>query len=127
YQMRIEPAPMLDLLWKNPIAPRSVVRSLETCAVRLTSARDDNSPAARRTLDAIDRLVHHIRQTDWEKMVSSSATGLAGESDEMRDRGQRFLEATLAIHHLISDGFLNHQIHMDAEHQPLLFGPKNAL
>lgn len=127
YQMRIEPAPMLDLLWKNPIAPRSVVRSLETCAVRLTSARDDNSPAARRTLDAIDRLVHHIRQTDWEKMISASPTGPAEESDKIRDRGTKFLEATLAIHHLISDGFLNHQIHMDAEHQPLLFGPKNAL
>ena len=31
YQLRIEPAPMLDLLWKNPVAPRSVTRCLEAC------------------------------------------------------------------------------------------------
>lgn len=127
YQMRIEAAPMLDLLWKNSMAPRSVTRSLEACAVRLTSARDENSPATRRTLDAIRSLVHDIRQTDWEEMVAASESGLAEESDEMLDRGTEFLEATLDIHHLISDGFLNHQIHMDAEDQPLLFGSKNAL
>jgi uncharacterized alpha-E superfamily protein len=127
YQMRIEAAPMLDLLWDNPMAPRSVSRSLTGCADRLRASRDENNPTTRKTLDAISLLVHQIRQIDWEEMVAASETGPAEESTILLDRGTGILESTLDIHHLISDGFLNHQIHMRPETQPTLFGLKNAL
>ena len=42
YQMRIDAEPMLDLLWKNPMAPRSVTRCLMACADRLHRTREDS-------------------------------------------------------------------------------------
>jgi hypothetical protein len=43
------------------------------------------------------------------------------------DHGSFLLDATLDIHHLIADGFLNHQIHMRPDAQPTLFALKDAL
>ena len=127
YQLRIEAVPMLDLLWKNAVAPRSVTRCLETCAQRLHQARAEASPNAARTLSGITHLVHTIRQTDWESLERASLADPATGAKAMLEHGSQLLQATLDIHHLISDGFLNHQIHMRPETQPLLFGLKNAL
>jgi len=123
YQMRIEAAPMLDLLWQNSMAPRSVTRCLEACAARLHSDTEENSPTTRRTLAAIANLIHEIRQTDWEELVAASEADPAAKSAPLLDQGKRLLQGTLAIHHLISDGFLNHQVHMHQETQPLPFRP----
>ena len=122
YQHRIEEEPMLDLLWKNPVAPRSVTRCLKTCA-RLLEGREENTPTTSRTIDGIENLIQQIRLTNWEQLLE----GDDQKSTALIDQGAKLLQGTLDIHHLISDGFLNHQIHMRPEMQPLLFGLKNAL
>jgi uncharacterized circularly permuted ATP-grasp superfamily protein/uncharacterized alpha-E superfamily protein len=123
YQMRIEAAPMLDLLWKNPSVPRSVTRCLQSCVSRLRLARDENSSTTQRTVAGIEQLVHEIRLTDWDQLVSQ-----AEENPEaLNETGTRLLQSTLNVHDLISDGFLNHQIHMRPDAQPLLFGLKHAI
>lgn len=119
YQMRIEAAPMLDLLWKNPTVPRSVTRCLQSCVSRLRIARDENSTTTQRTIAGIEQLVHEIRLTDWDALTETSP--------RLSETGARLLAATLNVHHLIADGFLNHQIHMSPEIQPLLFGLKHAV
>lgn len=123
YQMRIEAAPMLELLWKNPSVPRSVTRCLQSCIRRLRLARDENAPTTQRTVAGIEQLVHEIRLTDWDTLVS--AAGVHPEA--LNEAGNKLLQSTLNVHHLISDGFLNHQIHMRPETQPLLFGLKHAV
>lgn len=123
YQMRIEPGPMLDLLWKNPAAPRSVTRCLRACTDLLRQARDENSPAISRTLAGVERLAEDIRQTDWETLLATAETNSdanGSKSNAVTNRGAHLLNETLNIHHLIADGFLNHQIHMRLESQPLL-------
>ena len=127
YQLRIEPEPMLDLFWKNPVAPRSVARCLEVVprpAARRprTSLPGDHANAGRHraaySRDPPDRL----GQVGNEAESASSA-----KSSALLDHGFALLNATLEIHHLIADGFLNHQIHMGPDIQPTLFGLKNAL
>lgn len=121
YQMRIETAPVLDLLWKNPTAPRSVTRCLTGCIRRLRRDQGENTPAAQHTIAVIEQLTSSIRQTDWEELTEMDENQPSGlRTDRVTERGQLLLEGTLDIHHLISDGFLNHQIHMRPETQPLL-------
>ncbi len=127
YQLRIEAAPMLDLLWKNRVAPRSVARCLEVCRERLRGAREQASPATLRTLAGIEQLLHEIRLTDWDKLADDAESASSAKSSELLDHGFSLLNATLDIHNLIADGFLNHQIHMGPDTQPTLFGLKNAL
>ncbi len=120
YQMRIEPGQMLELLWQNPDAPRSVTRCLQKCAARLQEAREISSPATRRTIGGLEHLLDNLRQTRWQSLLD--AGGNVAEK-----RAADFLAQTLDLHNVISDGFLNHQIHIHSEIQPNLFGPKNAL
>lgn len=127
YQLRIEPAPMLDLLWKNPVAPRSVARCLETCRERLRGTREQTTGATMRTLAGIEQLLHEIRLTDWEELLKEAESASSSKSNVLLDHGYALLDATLEIHHLIADAFLNHQIHMGPDIQPTLFGFKHAL
>jgi uncharacterized circularly permuted ATP-grasp superfamily protein/uncharacterized alpha-E superfamily protein len=126
YQLRIEPAPMLDLLWKNAVAPRSVARCLEACRERLRGAREPTSPATVRTLAGIEQLLRHIRSTDWEKLLNDADAPSSKKSSSLLEHGFFLLDATLDIHYLIADGFLNHQIHMGPDTQPTLFGLKDG-
>lgn len=118
FQMRIEAAPVLELLWNNPVAPRSVTRCLEACVARL---RDEVSPATNRTIIAMEQLIQLIRHTDWESLARDAENDLSAKN-ALLDKQAEFLDATLGLHHLISDGFLNHQIQMNPESQPTLFG-----
>jgi uncharacterized circularly permuted ATP-grasp superfamily protein/uncharacterized alpha-E superfamily protein len=123
YQMRIEAAPVLDLLWKNPSVPRSVTRCLQSCARHLRLARDESAPTTQRTVAGIEQLVHEIRLTDWDQLVEQAAE----QPEALTETGNKLLQSTLNVHHLIADGFLNHQIHMRPESQPLLFGLKHVV
>jgi len=127
YQMRIEDAPMLELLWKNPMAPRSVTRCLEACAERLRRTTRVQPATANRAELGIEQLTHEIRLTDWDSLTTQAASAESRKADVLSEHGQRLLKATLDIHHLIADGFLNHQIHMRPATQALLFGLKNAV
>ena len=119
YQMRIEPVPLLDLLWKNPVAPRSVTRCMRGCAALIAGSEDTASPATDRAVAAIGALVQAIQATDWNSLMDSPParqSALQAQSDEL-------LSKVLGIHDLIADGFLNHQIHMRHETQPLFARP----
>ncbi|MDX2082125.1 MAG: circularly permuted type 2 ATP-grasp protein [Terrimicrobiaceae bacterium] len=126
YQARIEPVPLLDLLWKNPMAPRSVVRCLLGCSQRLTESSGSASPAVERSVAAIDSLVHAIQSTDWEGLLPVPGADKPKKSP-LAAHCESLLERVLSIHDLVSDGFLNHQVHMRHEIQPPLPGLKNAL
>jgi len=111
YQMRIEPAPLLDLLWKNPLAPRSVTRCLRGCAARIADSEDTASPATDRMVAAVADLVRDIGSTDWAPLLEAPA----GRKSPLAARSEALLGRVLGIHDLIADGFLNHQIHMHHE------------
>ena len=80
-----------------------------------------------RTLAGIEQLLHEIRLTDWEKLLKEAESASSSKSNVLLDHGYALLDATLEIHHLIADAFLNHQIHMGPDIQPTLFGFKHAL
>lgn len=125
YQMRIESGAVLELFWRNPRVPRSVERCLAQCVALLSDSQSEMSPGLRRTLAAIEELRSRSAQIDWESLAESdvenggvvlpACSALVARCEEMLDR-------TLAIHELISDGFLNHQIHMSADEHPMLAG-----
>ncbi len=120
YQVRAEPSLLLDLLWKSTMAPRSVTRCLQICADRLRQGGEDNSPGTMRALNGIEQLLYEIRLVNWDDLLEN-------DPPAVQSRGGKLMEATFDMHHLIADGFLNHQIHMRPEAQPLLFGLKHAL
>jgi len=113
YQMRIEEGPMLELLWANPMVPRSVVRCLEGCARRLRHSQDTNSQSTSHTLNAINGLIEKIHQINWDDL--SALSHLGEDQAPLHAKGTELLKATRNIHHLISDGFLNHQIQIYKE------------
>ncbi len=121
YQMRIEPAPLLELLWTNPVAPRSVSRCLKGCATRIAESEDVRSPATVRSVAAIESLVQRIQTTDWDGFLKRPAE--SGSKLPLQEQSSELLAGVLEIHDLISDGFLNHQIHM--RHQTQLLFPRN--
>ncbi|MDD5199372.1 MAG: circularly permuted type 2 ATP-grasp protein [Terrimicrobiaceae bacterium] len=130
YQMRIEPGPVFQMLWQNPMVPRSVNRCLTHCRDLLARSQSEAAPGLQRTLAGIEALRDEVLQTDWDQLaereIESGAPGSANAA-ELAGRVNDLLDHTLAIHHLIADGFLNHQIHMRAADQPLLTGFSHAV
>ena len=118
YQMRIEPVPLLDLLWKNPVAPRSVTRCMRGCAALIAGSEDTASPATSRAVAAIESLVQAVLSTDWHALMDTPS-GPAARKSALQIQSDDLLSKVLGIHDLIADGFLNHQIHMRHETQPL--------
>jgi len=126
YQMRIEPGPLLDLLWKNKLAPRSVVRCLRGCVARIQESEDTSSPATRRAVAGIESLITLVQATDWDSLLREPKDESA-KSSPLQQQCSLLLTKVSGIHDLISDGFLNHQIHMRHD-TPLLFpGLKNVI
>jgi uncharacterized alpha-E superfamily protein len=122
YQMRAEPVPVLNLLYNNEDAPKSVHRCLRECALLLGDKHDD-SPGARKTRDALERILELITATDWTSCLkaSSSTRNEAGGGIQMDPARAAWLVESLdgimsgthAIHDMITDGFINHQILLD--------------
>lgn len=125
YQMRIEQGPLLDLLWKNRLAPRSVVRCLTGCVSRIRESEDTSSPATARALEAIEDLIQAILASDWDALLREQRP-VGARVSALQTQCQFLLERVLGIHDLVSDGFLNHQVHMRPEPHPSLPGLKNA-
>jgi uncharacterized circularly permuted ATP-grasp superfamily protein/uncharacterized alpha-E superfamily protein len=125
YQMRIEAGPALQMLWQNPMAPRSVNRCLSHCLDLLVRSQPESSPGFQRTAAGIEALRDELLQTDWDDLAEREVEKggrIALAQSELVAHIDRMLERTLDIHHLIADGFLNHQIHMREADQPLLTG-----
>ncbi|MGC1481464.1 MAG: circularly permuted type 2 ATP-grasp protein [Chthoniobacterales bacterium] len=126
YQMRVEAGAVLRMLYQNPVAPRSVKRCLSECRRLLGESQPESGAPMQRTVAAIELFDHEMAQTDWERLVETEierpedARPLA-ESELVR-LVDSALAQSLAIHDLVSDGFLNHQIHMSTPEQPMLAG-----
>ena len=69
YQMRAEPIRVLEMLWQNSEAPRSVMRCLLKCTSLLRESSPAESAGLARTLAAIEELVHKIKRLDWQDFV----------------------------------------------------------
>ncbi len=130
YQMRLEPEAVFQMLWQDPMVPRSVNRCLVHCRDLLARSQPDSAPGLRRTFAAIETLRDELMQTDWdlltEREIERGHPVLAIHGDLIK-RVEALLDRTLGVHDLIADGFLNHQIHMRAADQPLLTGFSSAV
>jgi uncharacterized circularly permuted ATP-grasp superfamily protein/uncharacterized alpha-E superfamily protein len=120
YQMRIEPLQMLDLLWKNPVNPRSVLRCLSGCASRIRESESGQSHSTDRALAEIESLVQALRCTDWSSLLEKPSTGSA--KCPLQVRSEDLLARLLSLHTIFSDSFLNHQVLMSGETKPLFPG-----
>jgi uncharacterized circularly permuted ATP-grasp superfamily protein/uncharacterized alpha-E superfamily protein len=132
YQMRAEPIPVLELLWQHPEVPRSVLRCLSKCGSLL---RESLAPEMLETASApvgIEALIHHLKRIDWHTFVRTAQdedqpnieAGPAAHvrSEELEPLLRRLLDATMDIHTLIADSFLNHQARIAQVSQPVLRG-----
>ena len=122
YQMRAEPVPVLSLLYDNPDMPRSVLRCFGRCQ-HLLGPKEDDSPGMIRTRGALDATRQLVAVADWTSYLlpATMASGEAGGGVQLDpERLVRLValltdisERTYAIHDVIADGFINHQILLD--------------
>jgi len=116
YQMRIEPLPLLELLWTNPVAPRSVVRCLQGCAARIREGENILSPATDKALSAVETLIQQVQASDWEDLLGRKKPGASKSALQVHSDG--LLQSLLGLHTVICDSFLNHQVLMHHETKP---------
>jgi len=117
YQMRIEPLPLLELLWTNPVVPRSVARCLEGCAARIREGGNVMSPATDRALATMENLIQSIHASDWEGLLA--ARKKPNSKSLLQTHSEDLLQSLLGLHTVICDSFLNHQVLMHSETKPL--------
>lgn len=109
YQMRAEPVPVLELLYADRQMPRSLRRCLGECA-RLLDGEEGESPGLHRTREALAGVLAWSGARDWASYFEPSGTErAAGLLEVLED----VMERTHAIHDVIIDGFINHQILLD--------------
>jgi uncharacterized circularly permuted ATP-grasp superfamily protein/uncharacterized alpha-E superfamily protein len=114
YQMRAEPVAVLEFLWQNAQAPRSVTRCLHRCATLLRESAAADTPGTRHSLGAIDELTSKIEQVNWAPLVAAPAAAVAAPFENANGTLisavlNDLINATMNIHNAISDGFLSHQ------------------
>ncbi len=131
YQMRVEAGAMLRMFYQNPVAPRSVGRCLSETRRLLGESQSESVAAMSRTVSAIESLQYEMTHTNWEALVLTEIERPedpipVAESALVRSVDS-VLAQTLAIHDLVADGFLNHQIHMSEPAEPLLTGFSHAV
>ena len=117
FQMRAEPAAVLELLWQHPEVPRSVHHCLRKCGTLLRESIDPEMPASAPT--AIDELIRDLQHIDWAAFVRPpqdedriAAARPDTPTADLTPVLGRLLAQTLEIHTHISDSFLNHQAHI---------------
>ena len=127
YQMRAEPAAVLDLLWQQPEVPRSVLHCLRRCVTLLRESVDPGMNSSAPT--AVDELLREIGRIDWQAFVRTASDeeqprpaekSAPARSTELEPVLSRLLSQTLSIHDHLSDSFLNHQAHIARVSQPTL-------
>ena len=118
YQMRIEPLPLLELLWTNPVAPRSVVHCLTSCVALIRGNEITPSPSTARALAEIESLIQSILSTNWESLLSEQKAQSQGKT-RLQTHCESLLNRLLSLHTILCDSFLNHQVVMHSETKPL--------
>jgi len=130
YQMRAEAIPVLEILWQNSQAPRSVLRCLERCARQLHESSPSDNQGTAKAVSAIETLVEKIKGINWSLYVRSQddderpgqESALLKE-EKPRELGPlltQLLDSTLEVHNLIADAFLNHQAQISQGVQTVL-------
>ncbi len=130
YQMRAEPVAMLEFLWQNEHAPRSVMRCLMRCSALLRESTSERTAGTHFALNAINELMHRIRRVNWKAFLAESAdeTPVAQNAPEPAEKNGvasvvgELLVGTMSIHNAISDAFLSHQTSIAQAVQPELKG-----
>ncbi len=117
--MRAEPAPVLELLWQDPQAPRSVLHCLVKCGALLRESMGADRGGAVPAIHAIDELTRIIQRIDWQVFMGPDQRSAGGSLDEFVGR---MLSATMEVHTLISDSFLSHQARIAQGAEPFLEG-----
>jgi uncharacterized circularly permuted ATP-grasp superfamily protein/uncharacterized alpha-E superfamily protein len=122
YQMRAEPVPVLELLYDHPEMPRSVHRCLGRCA-QLLGGADKTSPGLLRTHEALEAVMRRVATAGWPAYLlpATAASGEAGGGVQLDPARigdlvavlSGITEQTYAIHEVVTDGFINHQILLD--------------
>lgn len=119
YQMRAEPAPVLSLLYSHAEMPRSVRRCLGECT-RLLGGEDEPSPGTLRVRETLGDVLRVVRSCDWAWYLhpDGAVPGEGGggvqidpeRTGELVALLEDIMERTHAVHDVITDGFINHQI-----------------
>ena len=118
YQMRAEPTLVLEMLYRSREMPRSVRRCLAEC-LRLLGPGDRDSAGGLRTRGALQTVLSFVDAIDWMSFFARDAGGEHGiladsrNSPELTALLHEITERTLAVHHVLTDGFINHQLALD--------------
>lgn len=128
YQMRIEFPAVLELLWMNETVPRSVSLCLLRIERLLGESHTAGAPATTRMVRESQALRATLRAHVWEDILADapSPRSRRRQQPSAADLCGALCKRVFELHELIADGFLNHQIHMGAETQPLLEGFEHA-
>jgi uncharacterized alpha-E superfamily protein len=115
---------VLEFLWQNREFPRSVTHCLQRCTELLNASLPVNSPSAESALSFLYDLLRRIRRLDWYLFFGNGnaeeAETLILEGKELLAVVQTLCVATLDVHDVISDNFLNHQ-NIISDPEPTLF------
>jgi uncharacterized alpha-E superfamily protein len=132
FQMRAEPIPVLELLWQHPEVPRSVLRCLTKCSGLLRESLAPESLEKASAPVAIEGLIHQLKRIDWRAFVRTAhnedhpemntSSSSYVQDEELEPLLGRLLGATMDMHTVIADSFLNHQARIAQVSQPFLRG-----
>ena len=136
FQVRAEPALIMEMLSQHPDAPRSILRCLRQCRGLLAGSRTTHSLGADAALAGMDHAITRTREIDWRSLLpwtsASPSVALAAKPPDGSRSGilkptDELLSETLGIHGLISDGFLSHQAYITETVQPMLQGFRDGV
>jgi len=150
FQIRAEPLPIVQLLFQHPDAPRSVLHCVEKCADALrASCPGDPAAVTQRPLAATEALAERLRRLNWTQFFEPSsdpelivaeaeqapplspldveslspAVTTPGETrSQLQEQLNQALSATMDLHNVIADCFLNHQAQLSSPPQLYLHG-----
>ncbi|MEX1009993.1 MAG: circularly permuted type 2 ATP-grasp protein [Chthoniobacterales bacterium] len=118
YQMRAEPGPVLEMLYRSGEMPRSVRRCLGEC-VRLLGPENSDSPGVLRTRERMEGVVQFVDGIDWSDFFARGVGDEPGvlpdprRTGELMDLLEDIMERTLEVHEMLTDGFINHQLALE--------------
>ena len=118
YQMRAEPVPVLEMLYRNGEMPRSVRRCLGEC-VRLLGADDRDASGVLRTRELLEGVLEFVGAIEWTDFLARGAGGEPALWPDPRRAGEltalleKIMERTLEVHEILTDGFINHQLALE--------------
>ena len=114
FQMRVEPANVAELLWNYAGAPRSIRFCLLECARYLRASFSTEWMPVQRSVQAIEEILLAVANTPWPHLFQDAlqSPSSSRRKTELEKTSENFLSRLHGLHTLLTDGFLNHQIHL---------------